>query len=163
MRVLPHSATHTYAAPSKVSIVSLIRLRKKERKKKAKMKFERGHLMKSASERCSQFPIPSAAETPHLQTGKLLHSSQLNRQLCREAERRKAAVFWSGLEHALAVSGRTACSVRVKVGSDRCHCWRSVSLQSKLWFGPCVRGRMGGSTNCHTPVSPCSSQEQKPR
>lgn len=49
------------------------------------------------------------------------------------------------------------------VCSQRCHSWRSVSLQSNEWFGPCVRGRMGGSTNCHTPVSPCSSQEQKPK
>lgn len=39
----------------------------------------------------------------------------------------------------------------------------SVSLQLKLWLGPWVRGRMGGSTSCHTPVSPISSQAHKPR
>lgn len=39
----------------------------------------------------------------------------------------------------------------------------SISLQLKPWLGPCVRGKMGGSTSCHTPVSPISSQAQKPK
>lgn len=38
-----------------------------------------------------------------------------------------------------------------------------VSLQLKPPVGPWVRGRMGGSVSCHIPVSPSSSQEQKPR
>lgn len=38
-----------------------------------------------------------------------------------------------------------------------------VSLQLKPPVGPCVRGRMGGSVSCHTPVSPSSSHEQNPK
>lgn len=41
--------------------------------------------------------------------------------------------------------------------------WSKVSRQLKLWLGPWVSGRMGGSTSCHTPVSPNSSHAQKPR
>lgn len=38
-----------------------------------------------------------------------------------------------------------------------------VSLQLKPPVGPCVRGRMGGSVSCQTPVSPSSSHEQNPK
>lgn len=80
---------------------------------------------------------------------------------CRASKAERLQCFIQSVVCCCCLPGARQASGGVR--SARRHSWRSVSLQSKVWLGPCVRGRMGGSTNCHTPVSPCSSQEQKPK
>lgn len=57
VRALPHSAANTHTAQPNISLVA------KKKKKNDKMKFECGHLLKPATEGCSQFTNHSPAGT----------------------------------------------------------------------------------------------------